>query len=926
MADRNLPPGDQTEKGPAEFLFGSWSSRPARRAYAIALCLIYLVGVFPRLRTADFGEPDLTYADERAYTLGNVERFLSGRADKFRLYEKPAGIPNFLVLTFKPYYWLVKDHFGWRTIEEVQWWRVRHYWRSLNLLLGSLMIILAGLIGARAFNWRVGLLAAALCATSRACAVWFTFMKEEALMTLACAIALYAACRLFERPSGRRRWVVLGGLATGSAMAFKYNAAPVVPCFLLALFFSGAPATQKHRVLSWLSRFRLKEVGLYAVASALAFVAWFPQLVTRPHDVWRGVSGVDQFTCLDLARLKMPSLHELLSVAWQTWQYCYYFHPGGNTLTDTYPLYFFILMTGLVVFVPIYAMVRQHRFLLTLSLFVWLMYLMVYYQWLFSGQRLNHYFLPMAVPLFLLVAWGLEAMCGKIASWVPRAAANRSAVIQSFLLLAISAWPLWFSYRASREQLAIIRSTVGSVEEARAQRSAILSNLPAGARVAVPLLWAQPYVSDSFLNNVPFLEWHRNEWEKFTLDDLVQQGFDFVCAENYPLKAGVTKPVYLNDLWARHVGPYSILPKVSHFHCAIRYIPVQPVSGKSYNLGLYFREPRAGDYAAVTGFIPALPSQRDAKTTQNLILKARLSNSVKWWSDIFHWEILLNGRTLWRRSDTTETKPVSLSLPIQARPGDEILIRTIRTNDRQENAWDWGGQPSQLKVDGLTVVDADSGKEIPIKWAYMGVNGGPFVRYAMRTDWLHDRVRGPLLDPGFEGRYPLVDAWRPLQLIEPHRGREAPEETLCRQHATIEKAVGRGMEGSNALRFKVESPPRESARLGIMQPMAYPAARQVRKIWLHYRADGEAGNRGPSTLWLGARGLSLSGEFIDDAEVAVPIAPPSNEWNSILLEVADTWERRHTRTDLIDFLEVSIETVSGPDAVLNCLVDDVQVE
>jgi hypothetical protein len=918
------PSGDSQQHADdsMELANGARYGRRVKFFYGTVLFLLYLAGVLPRLRVANYDEPDLTYGDENM-TIGQAETLLRTPGGKIQYFHKAPGAPHFLFLTFKPYYWLAKGYFGWQSLEDVQWWRVRRYWRALNDLLGGLTIILAGMIGARAFNRRVGLLAAALCAASALCAVWLSFMKEEGLLTLSTTIVVYAACRLFLPDSRRLTWIALAGLATGSALAFKYNAAPVVPFFLLVLFLTDKPPSARNTALNCLSRFRIPDVLCYGVVSAAALIAWFPQLISRTNDVWISLSSQPQIQSLNLAQVKIPSVAELLSVAWATWENS--FHRGGG-LADIYPLYFFILMTAIVVGAPVYAIVRRQRFVLALSVFVWLMYLTVYYQWLFSGWKFRHYFLPAIAPIYLLVACGLDGMCGKIATWIFRRTAPRSAFFGALLLVVLCAWPLWNAYDTSLRRLAWIRSSLGSVEESRALRRNILRSVPAGAKVFVPMLWVKPFISDSFLDNRLYWFWHINEWGELRADDLARQGFDIVCAEIYPLQPQAKRPVYLKDLAGKKVKPLFTLPRVSHFLGTIHYIPVQPGDGESFNLGLYFREPRAGDFAGVRGKIPSPPSMPDDKTTQNLVLKARLYNELKPLQGFLRWEISLDGKTLWHGRDTTDTTQVALSLPIQARPGAEILIRTMRTDFRQEATWGWGGPRSQLKVDGLKVIAAESGKLSPIQWAYTGVNGGRYAPYGMRSDWLHNENPPPLLDLGFEGEQPLVDAWRSYQMIEPRDPAKFGEEKLCRKMAYIEKAGGAGIAGSNALRFRVGFPAKEFATLGIMQPIAYPASQQIRRIRVHYRTDGEAENRDQTILRLAATGLSLSGEHIDRAEIKTPLASASGQWHTVALDIEGRWKSKHARTDLMDFLEIAIETTSGPDAVLNCLIDNVELE
>ena len=97
-------------------------------------------------------------------------------------------------------------------------------------------------------------------------------------------------------------------------------------------------------------------------------------------------------------------------------------------------------------------------------------------------------------------------------------------------------------------------------------------------------------------------------------------------------------------------------------------------------------------------------------------------------------------------------------------------------------------------------------------------------------------------------------------------------------------------------------------------------------IRVHYRPEGKAGNRGEVELRLVATGLSLSGEYIDRAETTAKTPPADDQWRVLDLDVEAAWKRKHTRVDLIEFLEVAVEAVADPDAVFNCLIDGVEVD
>jgi hypothetical protein len=805
-------------------------------------------------------------------------------------------------------------------VKDVQLWRAAWYWRSVNIVLGGLLVFVVGMIGARAFSYRVGLLAAALCAATPRFTAWFTRSKEEALLTLGCAVVMYCACRVLDGRGARRRWVAVAGVATGSALAFKYNAVPIVPFFLLALLMSPTAANAGEAPASkWLTRARVIEVFLYLALSVATFLLWFPQLILRTKDVLTNMAQFSQFRCLNLAAQKMPSLDTWLSVLRRTCRELF-FAPSSS---DQYPIYFSLLELAVLAAAPVYAIRRRDRFVFCLWFFAALTFLAVYYQYVFGDWKQPHYFIAAMVPVLLILVAGIDRVCEKWAGPLARRTGLSARVLHLSLLVLVCLSPLVKSYSGSLYSLKVLHG----IPEKRRLRTSIVQGIPAGVKMLDHEGWLKPLISDSFVWKDRFVYGGRDRVGKATVQDLVEQGFDLVCLRLFDPKLGIQMSPYYTELTEPVVNPVFTLPAVSAYLPLFYFIPVQPNDGESFHLGLYSEEPSGGDYAAVRGVVPPAVSLNAEDTTHSLVLKARLYNETKWWLNYLRWEVLLDGQTVWHATDTTGAARKSLALPIQARPGDEISIRVLRTGFGKDNTWGWGGRPSHLKIDGLELADADLGTPVPIAWSYGGQNGGPGpARYAMRTDWFQNDSPPPLRERGFDGPQPLVEAWRPYQFIRPKTVDLFPEAAECRRMARIEKAVGQGLAGSNALRFVVGYPAKESAMLGVMQPILYRASAPVRRVRVHYRVEGGSGNRGRTELRLAATALALSGEYVDRAEIRIPLPPPSDRWATAALDIEGRWKSRHARTDLMDFLEIVIETISGPDTVLNCLIDDVELE
>jgi hypothetical protein len=131
---------------------------------------------------------------------------------------------------------------------------IRLLGRTLSALadIGSLLLIF--LIGARLFNRRVGLLAAALSALAVMQIQQSHFMTVDNFGTLFVMLGMYAAVRVAQQPCAARpapdapyrfdrqcwAWCVLFGLALGMALACKVNLAPLAGMILLAVLLSIA--------------------------------------------------------------------------------------------------------------------------------------------------------------------------------------------------------------------------------------------------------------------------------------------------------------------------------------------------------------------------------------------------------------------------------------------------------------------------------------------------------------------------------------------------------------------------------------------------------------------------------------------------------------------------------------------------------------
>jgi YYY domain-containing protein len=107
--------------------------------------------------------------------------------------------------------------------------------RGISAVVGTLTVLLLALLGARLYNFQVGLLAGALLA---ACVLHVQnshFMTTDVFLTLVVLVALYLLIGLVRR--GRTRDYVYSGLAIGLAAATKFSALPLLAPLGVAILF-----------------------------------------------------------------------------------------------------------------------------------------------------------------------------------------------------------------------------------------------------------------------------------------------------------------------------------------------------------------------------------------------------------------------------------------------------------------------------------------------------------------------------------------------------------------------------------------------------------------------------------------------------------------------------------------------------------------
>ncbi len=137
---------------------------------------------------------------------------------------------------------------------------IRLLGRQLSALGDSLALLLLYLIGRRLYNYRIGLLAAALSALAVMQIQQSHFMTVDSFCTFFTMLALYAAVRIAMQPSLERQspsgdyrlnseclvWYILFGVAAGMAVACKINLLPLAGMVVVAAFISIADLKLRH--------------------------------------------------------------------------------------------------------------------------------------------------------------------------------------------------------------------------------------------------------------------------------------------------------------------------------------------------------------------------------------------------------------------------------------------------------------------------------------------------------------------------------------------------------------------------------------------------------------------------------------------------------------------------------------------------------
>lgn len=184
----------------------------------------------------------------------------------------PPGYPYFIAI----FYWL----FG--SLDVVKW---------VQAVFGASLVPAVGLMGARAFSPRVGLLAALVTAFYPEL-VWFSVHFWSETLFMACLLwALERALAADE--GGLMAPAIAGGVLCGLATLTRETALPVAPLAALWLAWPRRAAAARARGAAFLLAAVLT-IAPWTARNWIVFHAFVPVSTFGPLNLWQGNAGLDR--------------------------------------------------------------------------------------------------------------------------------------------------------------------------------------------------------------------------------------------------------------------------------------------------------------------------------------------------------------------------------------------------------------------------------------------------------------------------------------------------------------------------------------------------------------------------------------------------------------------------------------------------------
>ena len=241
-----------------------------------SLLLLTLAGLAARLAflvlepRVELGGDESSWVALGVHGLAELKRPLHPFSKHIIFY--PPGYPYFIAVI----YWLLGS------LEPVKW---------VQALVGSSLVPAVGLMGARTFSPRVGVVAAAIVAFYPEL-IWFSVHFWSETLFMACLLwALERALRADE--DGRVGPAIAGGVLCGLAALTRETALPVAPLAALWLAWPGRTAAARARGAAFLLAAVLTVVP-WTARNWVVFHAFVPVSTFGPLNLWQGNAGLDR--------------------------------------------------------------------------------------------------------------------------------------------------------------------------------------------------------------------------------------------------------------------------------------------------------------------------------------------------------------------------------------------------------------------------------------------------------------------------------------------------------------------------------------------------------------------------------------------------------------------------------------------------------
>lgn len=381
-----------------------------------ALALVLVVAFALRYEGASSGLPQSYVPDEYDYVHSYLQMIKRGDMNP-HWWHHPSVQPYVNVVAYLVAFYLKAPTGRFESVQQLQvedallWGRF-----AAGVLPGVLAVFFVFFLGRRAFDARVGLVAAALLAVAPGVVEVSQYNKPDALLVLFCTVSVLVTLRYLDR--GGKALAFAAGLVVGLTVATKYNGALVLLPFVAAVSF-------RHGLRS------LQRPDLYL--GLLGSVAGF----TLGCPYWYA----------DLARF-------LDHVAAGLYNYGYVGLAGAEGVDNwyTHASYTVRYGAGLVALLASLAGLAIALYRIDRRLAVFLLYPVLYYSF-YSSQKVI--FAGNLVPVypFYAVLAGLgvtEAARGLATLLAKRSAAVSRKLVESLALAAALVALLWFPVGMSR--------------------------------------------------------------------------------------------------------------------------------------------------------------------------------------------------------------------------------------------------------------------------------------------------------------------------------------------------------------------------------------------------------------------------------------------------------------------------------------------